>query len=560
MHKIAIFVAPIAAAAVISGGGQPVAAAPLKAGTDSVSLNSPVTVTVDAAANRHPISPLIYGANFSGPEHAAMNSTINRIGGNNESRYNWKQNAKNVDQDWFFESVPTGDATPGKYVDDLIEGSKKIGALPMVTIPTIGWVAKLGPNREKLSSFSVAKYGPQKSTDTQWFPDGGNGIKPDGTKITGNDPNEANVPADSAFMQEWVRHLVSKWGTADKGGVRYYIMDNEPNLWQDTHRDVHPDGPTMEEVRDKIFDYAARVKAADPSALIVAPEAWDWNGSRWSGADIQHGSKTGDWDQAHMPDRTAHGGADFLPWMLDQFRDYEKKNGKRLVDVCSFHYYPQEGNDDDVSEKTMLMRNRSTRSLWDKNYKAESWVNDYIYILPHVKGWVHDHYPGLKIAFTEYNWGADNSISGATAQADVLGIIGREGGIDIATRFSAPKPGCPVFNAFRMYRNYDGKQSTFGDTSVQASVPQPDDLAAFAAVRTSDNKLTVIVVNKVLKGSTPINLKLDHAVTAGDAQVWQLTPANVIERRPDIHVSGGAVAAVVPAQSISLFVLPLKAQ
>ena len=32
-----------------------------------------------------------------------------------------------------------------------------------------------------------------------------------------------------------------------------------------------------------------------------------------------------------------------------------------------------------------------------------------------------------KIAITEYNYGGNNHISGAIAQADVLGIFGREG-------------------------------------------------------------------------------------------------------------------------------------
>ena len=65
----------------------------------------------------------------------------------------------------------------------------------MLTIPMIGWVAKLGPNRSKLASFSIAKYGAQTGNDWQWFPDAGNGIRTNGQFVTGNDPNDANVPA-----------------------------------------------------------------------------------------------------------------------------------------------------------------------------------------------------------------------------------------------------------------------------------------------------------------------------------------------------------------------------
>ena len=134
-----------------------------------------------------------------------------------------------------------------------------------------------------------------------------------------------------------------------------------------------------------------------------------------------------------------------------------------------------------------LRRNRTTRSLWDPTYKAESWVNDTIDMLPRMKSWVRGHYPGLKLALTEYNWGADDFANGARAQADMLGILGRER-IDMAMRFSAPKSGTPVFHAFQMYRNYNGHGSAFGDTSLQTTAPDPDTLAAFGAARSKEGR------------------------------------------------------------------------
>ena len=38
--------------------------------------------------------------------------------------------------------------------------------------------------------------------------------------------------------------------------------------------------------------------------------------------------------------------------------------------------------------------------------------------------WVDQNYPGTKLAITEYRWGALDSITGAIAQADILGIFG----------------------------------------------------------------------------------------------------------------------------------------
>ncbi len=130
-------------------------------------------------------------------------------------------------------------------------------------------------------------------------------------------------------------------------------------------------------------------------------------------------------------------------------------------------------------------RNRSTRSLWDPSYTDETWIGDKVRLIPRMKEWVSAYYPGLETGITEYSWGADGHINGATAQADVLGIFGREG-LDVGTRWVVPDTGTPTFKAIQMYRNYDGSKSVFGDTSVKATVPNPDTLAAFAAERTSD--------------------------------------------------------------------------
>ena len=356
-------------------------------------------------------------------------------------------------------------ATAGERGDTFLANSRAANAQAMLTIPMIDWVAKLGSNRGKLASFSIAKYGPQTGNDWQWFPDAGNGILTNGQYVTGNDPNDANVPSNSLFQQGWVQHLVSRWGTNANGGLRYYILDNEPSIWHATHRDVHPTGATMDEIKNKILDYAGKIKAMDPSALVVGPEEWGWSGYLFSGYDQQYGSTHG-WSS--LPDRNNHGGADYLPWLLDQLRQNNTATGKRLLDIFTVHYYPQGGEfSDDVSSAMQLRRNRSTRSLWDPNYVDESWINDRVRLIPRLKTWVNTYYPGTLIGITEYNWGAESHINGATTQADILGIFGREG-LDTAARWTTPASSTPTYKAMKMYRNYDGNKSTFGDTSVAA--------------------------------------------------------------------------------------------
>ena len=515
--------------------------------------NPGVTISIDVNAGRHWIDPNVYGVAHAGAADLSdLNVPLNRNGGNNTTRYNWQQNADNRGNDWYYESIADTSAVAGERGDTFFSTSRAANAQAMLTVPTIDWVAKVAANRNKLASFSIAKYGAQTGNDWQWFPDAGNGVLTNGQNVNGNDPNDANVPSSSSFQQGWIQHLVGRWGTNASGGVRYYILDNEPSIWHSTHRDVHPVGATMTEIRDKMVDYAGKIKAVDPSALIAGPEEWGWSGYFFSGYDQQYGSLHG-WSV--LPDRQSHAGADYLPWLLDAIRQSSAAAGRRLLDVFTVHYYPQGGEfGDDTSSPMQLRRNRSTRSLWDPTYVDETWINDKVMLIPRLRSWVNTYYPGTAIGITEYNWGAENHINGATTQADILGIFGREG-LDAAARWTTPAATTPTYKAIKMYRNYDGNRSAFGETSVATTVPDPNTLAAFAAQRSADGALTIMVINKVLSGTTQATINVAHFADRGTAQLWQLTSANAITRGPDVTVSASSVALALPGQSITLLVV-----
>ena len=193
-----------------------------------------------------------------------------------------------------------------------------------------------------------------------------------------------------------------------------------------------------------------------------------------------------------------------------------------------------------------LLRNRSTRSLWDPNYVDESWIastginGGKVNLINLMKNWVNTYYPGTKIGITEYNWGAEGDMNGATTQADIWGIFGREG-LDLADRWTTPAPGSPTYLAMKLFRNYDGNKSGFGDQSVAASVANPDQVDAFSAVRSSDGALTVLVVNKNLfdpanpTATTQVTINLSN-FASGAAQEWQLAPSTrAIRRRHPSH-------------------------
>jgi hypothetical protein len=520
--------------------------------------NSPVSISVDAQLNRHPISPLIYGVAFASSNQLADgNFTMNRSGGNEETTYNWQLNAHGKGADWYFESYPDPSSTPGATADSFVANSQSGGAQPMITIPMIGWAPKLGSGRSILYSYAVTKYGPQTAVDP-YLTNAGNGISiTNDTPITWNNPNDANFPTNTAFEQTYLQHLLQQWGPSTNGGVPCYIMDNEHSIWFSTHRDIHPVGPTMQEIWTKMLATASMVKSNDPNALVAGPEEWGWNGYFYSGYDQQWSGQHGDYNPADFPDRRTKGGWDYMPWLLNQFHQHDTNTGQRLLDYFTLHCYPQEGNvsGSAFDTTTALLRNQTTRVFWDTNYVDPSWINSVVMLIPRMKNWVAAYYPGTRIGVTEYNWGAEGNINGATAQADILGIFGREG-LDLATRWTAVDVTNIVHTAMKMYRNYDGNHSTFGDTSVSASGPDPDNVSAFAAVRSSDGALTLMVINKQLTATASATVSLTNFAAAGTAQAWQLTSANAITRLSDLSFTGSTFTSTVPVQSITLFVVP----
>lgn len=512
---------------------------------------------IDASADRHPISPWIYGMNFGSEELAAeLRIPVRRWGGNATSRYNWRHDTTNRASDWYFENIPNDNPNPsrlpeGSASDRFIEQDRRTGTETFLTIPMIGWTAK---SRARSCGFRVSVYGPQQSTDP-WAPDCGNGIHPSGERMTGNDPADTSIPAPPSFVQEWIAHLISRFGSASSGGVRLYNLDNEPDLWSETHRDVHPTPAGYDELRDRAVAYAAAIKESDPGALTFGPASWGWTAYFWSSLDWAAG---GSW-WLNPVDRLAHGNVPFLDWYLQEMAAAERQHGKRLLDYLDVHYYPAPRGvalAGAGGSATQALRLRSTRSLWDPSYVDESWIGQPVRLIPRLREWVDTHYPGTGIAIGEYNWGALHHINGALAQADVLGIFGRER-LDLATIWDPPAPSEPGAYAFRLYLNYDGEGGRFGDIGVRATSTDPGLLSVFAAENSASGALTVIVVNKETRPLVA-DIGLAGFSPASSAAVYRYSEANlgaIVAEVPQA-VSPSGFEATLPASSLSLFVIP----
>jgi hypothetical protein len=517
-------------------------------------------LSINMSAERHPVSNDIYGMNYADEQLAAdIRLPVRRWGGNSTSRYNWQNDTYNTGSDWYFENIREDNTNPaalpdGSAADRFVEQDSRTGTKTLMTVPLIGWVAKQRlENHPYDCGFKVSIYGAQQSTDS-WDSNCGNGIFTNGGKITGNNPGDTSIAIGPAFVSSWINHLTGKYGTATNGGVSYYDLDNEPMLWNSTHRDVHPQPTTYDELRDRAYQYAAAVKSVDPSAKTLGPVLWGWCAYFYSALD---GCGIG-------TDYQSHGNTPFVPWYLQQMQAYDQQNGMRILDYLDLHYYPSASGvslSSAGNASTQALRLRSTRSLWDPSYIDESWISDLaaggiaVQLIPRMKGWVNANYPGTRLAITEYNWGGLESINGALTEADVLGIFGREG-LDLATLWGPPTTAQPGAFAFRIYRNYDGAGHVFGDMEVQAKSADQDKLSVYAAQRTSDSALTVVIINKSANSLTS-SISLAGLKPQANASVYRYSSANLgaIEHPADQPVSESGFSATFPASSITLFVI-----
>jgi hypothetical protein len=500
-------------------------------GASAVSAISPIApprgrparahVACDAQATR--ISPLIYGIAFGDKDWPTLGATARRWGGNPNTRYNWENGCGNAAGDWFFEN-----RCGGLYAEYLSENlSHQVQTA--LTIPTIGWVAKDGTSY----SFPVSVFGPQAKTDP-WRPDAGNGVKPNGDKIAPGPPTRTSVPATPEWAKRWVSTIRAADAKTGSRSVYEYILDNEPMLWSGTHRDVHPEPATYDELLERTIQYGTAIREADADAIIAGPAEWGWSAYFYSAKDLagRFGLHT---------DRLLHGNVPLVEWYLRKLREHEQKTHVRVLDVLDLHYYPQEdnvygGGAGGTDRPTQLLRLRSTRSLWDPSYNDESWIKEAVRLLPRMKEWVDNNYPGRGISIGEWNFGGEKDITGALATAEALGRFAQFG-VTSAFYWTAPGSGTASRFGFLAYRNFDGRGGHFLDSYVPTT--SSDGVSVFASRDGERKHLVVVAIN--LAAETPLLLDLDlagcGAVASSQAYAYEAGAAGF--------------AAVAPAQGAS---------
>jgi acetyl esterase/lipase len=433
-----------------------------------------IDISIDAGDVVSRISPFIYGINGADFEKMPY-LTFTRQGGNRMTAWNWETNASNAGNDWHHQNDDYlgGGDKPGEVARAFLTPAFARGKTAIVTIPMAGYVSSdkkgdgdVNQTPDYLSKRFVKSL-PKKNAPF-------------------TDPPDTH---DNAVYQDEFVWWLNKQFPKEKrnGGQLFYDLDNEPDLWASTHARIHPEKLTYAELIQRTREYASAIKDVDAQSLIFGFVSYGFAGFR----SLQGAPDAND--------------RDFIDFFLDAMRDAEKSSGRRLVDVLDLHWYPEARGggkritEPDVDPAAAEARVQAPRSLWDPTYTETSWITDNVLhepirLIPRVKAQIEQHYPGTKLAFTEYDYGGVKHISGAIAQADVLGIFGEQGVFAAAYWGSG---GDLQHAAFECYRNYDGHGGAYGDTAVRATSGNVHDVSVHASKFADDpSKMTVILINR----------------------------------------------------------------
>jgi hypothetical protein len=518
--------------------------------TDAATVD--VTITVNPSS-KHPISPYIYGMNgAAGVDGSTTALTLDRRGGNRLTAYNWETNASNAGKDWLYQNDnggANGQEAPGAAELDLIAKDQKDGMASLMTVQMQGLVAgdTKGPvsvtNPPDKSRFKKVFYAKKTVTDEPFT------VTP-------------SVSDDYVYMDEFVWAIDQKFKGQNIFGAKpstqpvFISLDNEPELWNSTHLEVQGKAPiSSDSYIARTVSLATALKKQFPDVVIFGPAHYGFMGIySWNG-ELNASPSGSNW---------------FTDKYLSALRKAATTPGKPLVDVYDFHWYP-EATDSGGTRVVSLMGPtltadqvqaivQSPRSLWDRTYKEKSWItnnvlNQPLDILHRLQSRIDSENPGMKLAMTEYNNGGGQHIAGTIAEADNLGVFGMYSLFAANLWLMAPKEPYTLAG-FRAFRNFDGADHHFGDTSIAAT---SSDVAKVAAYVSTDSRRPGRVVMVAINRATSDQVTaITGQPLSGTAHIFRTTAATATKQTAiqpvaagDMPVSGASLTLTLPALSVT---------
>jgi hypothetical protein len=242
------------------------------------------------------------------------------------------------------------------------------------------------------------------------------------------------------------------------------------------------------------------------------------------------------------------------------------------VDVYDFHWYAEDYDVNGtrildltgttLSDAQVQLIVQSPRNLWDPTYTDAGNSNPWIFqtlgstpinILGRLQSKINAENPGMKISISEYESGGFNHIAGTIAQADNLGIFGAQG--LFAASFWPPNGTYSYALAgFRAFRGFDGGTAVFGDTSLQSTSSNVQNVVVYASTDSATpGRVVFVAINRSKSAQVT---EITGQTLSGTAHLYQMTGASAQTQTtggaPVQPISAGTMAATGSTLTITL--------
>jgi hypothetical protein len=173
-------------------------------------------------------------------------------------------------------------------------------------------------------------------------------------------------------------------------------------------------------------------------------------------------------------------------------------------------------------------------------------------LLPRMRAWIDDNYPGRALSIGEWNFGGEKDMSGALAIDEALGRFAQFG-VASAYYWMAPPADSPAMWGFRAFRNYDGKGAHFLEWFTPATVDHPDRQSIFASRDETGKRLVAILLNFARRDAVAATVDVSRCGKVASLQTYTYDGgAAGIVAGPASGAAETSIVQTLPAYSISI--------
>jgi hypothetical protein len=451
-----------------------------------------VIINVDLSKDTHIISPYIYGRNNSLVGNPGSNFTPDwtRIkaagvkffregGGNNSTKYNWRRKISSH-PDWYNNVYANDWSSAVQVLQQNVNDAQGMWSFQL-----IGKAAKT----------TTANFNDWAYNNSQWWSGTNQNLAGGGTPNTSGGAKALTEGNPDLYLENWTADstvlILDNWFNTlgfDKTRLKYWNMDNEPEIWNGTHDDVMPTQLSAEDFMQRYFAVAKKARAKFPDIKLVGPvTANEWQWYNWPNG-ISSGGKNYAW----------------LEYFIKRIGEEQAATGIKLLDVLDVHFYPGSTNASNIVQYHRVFFDpayifpeangvKNVNGSWDNSQNKE-------YIFERCKTWLTkyigpDH--GVKFGVTEAGISNVDANTSAIWYASTLGEFMKHPEMEI---FSPWTWQVGMWEVLHLYSRYNKKQF------VQATSSDEESVSAYPTINEAGDSLTVMLVNRSVTSSKTITM------------------------------------------------------